>query len=107
MSPVIEDGGMNRQIWTFRYAMLEVTLVGVGCNKSWKLEDKIIQLSRELGIPVQINKIMDLDSIIDMNLRTIPALLHGDSVWTYDEVMKGAKLKEILIDLSDHAPAEK
>ena len=67
------------------------------------MEDRLIQLSRELGIPVQINKIMDLDRIIELNLSTIPVLLHDEQVWSYVEVMKGGKLKQILIALNNGA----
>jgi hypothetical protein len=66
------------------------------------MEDRLIQLSRELGIPVQINKIMDLDSIISLGLSTIPVLVHDDNVWNYEEIMQGGKLKQILIDLHTH-----
>ena len=81
--------------------MVEIKLVGVGCSKSWKMEDKLIKLSRELGIPVQINKIMDLDKIIELGLSTIPVLAHGDKVWNYETVMQGGKLKQILIELNN------
>ena len=81
--------------------MVEVKLVSVGCSKSWKMEDKLIKLSRELGIPVQIIKIMDLDKIMDLGLATIPVLMHGESSWTYDEVMQGGKLRSLLISLND------
>ena len=81
--------------------MVEIKLVGVGCSKSWKMEDKLIKLSRELGIPVQIIKVMDLDKIIELGLSTIPVLAHDDKVWIYDEVMKSGKLKQILIELNN------
>ena len=75
--------------------MIEIKLVGVGCSKSWKMEDRLIQLSRELGIPVQINKVMDLDSIISLGLKTIPVLVYGDEVWDFKEIMM-----EAIIELS-------
>ena len=81
--------------------MVDIKLVGVGCSKSWKMEDKLIKLSRELGIPVQIVKIMDLDKIIELGLSTIPVLVHGEKVWNYDLVMQGGKLKQILIELNN------
>jgi len=80
--------------------MVEIKLVGVGCSKSWKMEDKLIKLSRELGIPVQIIKIMDLDKIIELGLSTIPVLSNGEKVWNYDTVMQEGKLKQILIKLN-------
>lgn len=81
--------------------MVEVKLVSVGCSKSWRLEDKLIKLSRELGIPVQINKVMDLDKIIELGLSTIPVIISGDRTWTYEEAMQGGRLKQILIELND------
>ncbi len=81
--------------------MVDIQLVGVGCSKSWKMEDKLIKLSRELGIPVQIVKVMDLDKIIELGLSTIPVLVHAEKVWNYDVVMQGGKLKQILIELNN------
>ena len=82
--------------------MIEIKLIGVGCSKSWKMEDRLIQLSRELGIPVQINKVMDLERIISLGLSTIPVLVHDNDVWNFDEIMQGGRLKQILIDLHNH-----
>lgn len=61
------------------------------------MEDKLILLSRELGIPVQINKIMDLEKILELDIPDIPAMKMGDRICTYDEIMGGGNLKKLLI----------
>lgn len=81
--------------------MIELQLIGVGCNKSWKMEDVLIKLSREMGIPLQITKIMDLDSIITLGLSTIPVLMYHDRIWTYEEIMRNGTVRQILIELND------
>lgn len=80
--------------------MVEIKLIGLGCSKSWKMEDKLIRLSREVGVPVQIIKVMDLDKIIDLEVQNIPALLNGEEVWTYDDVMDDDILRRVLMRLN-------
>ena len=84
-------------------AMIEFKLVGLGCSRSWRMEDKLIRLSRELGIPIQIFKVMELENILAMELKNIPALLAEDGVWSYDEIMQDGAMRKILVKLDQQS----
>ena len=94
-----------REIYDGLKFMLEIKLIGLGCSKSWKMEDRLLKDSRELGIPVQIVKVMELDSILQLNLQTIPVLAHDDNTWNYDHVMQAGNLRQILMDLHNDVGA--
>jgi small redox-active disulfide protein 2 len=79
---------------------MKVQILGSGCPKCKLLEQHAREAVTELGIQVEIEKVMDTDAIMEMGVMMTPALaIDGDvksvgKVLTKDQVisyLKGGK----------------
>jgi small redox-active disulfide protein 2 len=81
-------------------ASMKLQILGTGCSKCKALEQHVREAVAELGLEAGIEKVSDIDSIMEMGVMMTPALaIDGDvksvgKVLTKDQVvayLKGGK----------------
>jgi len=74
--------------------MHKIEILGIGCAKCNKLEELARKASDELGIEYEVQKVKDLDQIMDYGVMITPALVIDGQVKvagkvpSYEEVKK-------------------
>jgi small redox-active disulfide protein 2 len=60
------------------------------------LAERVTQAARELGIECEIEKVSDINRILEFGIMATPALAVDGTVKSYGHVPSVAKIKEIL-----------
>ena len=74
--------------------MHKIEILGIGCAKCNKLEELARKASDELGIEYEVQKVKDIDQIMDYGVMITPALVIDGQVKvagkvpSYEEVKK-------------------
>ncbi len=76
---------------------MEIKVLGPGCSKCKKLEQITKDAVNELGIEANIEKIEDLQMIIEYGVMRTPALVVNNEVVLSGRLASRSQIKEILL----------
>lgn len=76
--------------------MKKLQILGMGCKKCQLLTEHAEAAAKELGIDYEIEKVTDINSIIDMGVMSTPALAIDGSVVLSGKTSSPAEIKTIL-----------
>jgi small redox-active disulfide protein 2 len=79
-------------------------VVGTGCPKCKLLADHAERAARELGLDYELDKVTDLEKILELGIMATPALVVDGEVKVLGHVPTTARLKEMLIGAGATAP---
>jgi small redox-active disulfide protein 2 len=71
-----------------------IKILGTGCLKCKKLEVNAIQATE--GMDVEVQKVTDLNEIMDYGVMMTPALVIDEKVVSAGKVLSADKIKELL-----------
>jgi small redox-active disulfide protein 2 len=74
-----------------------IQILGTGCPKCAKLEERARQAAAELGIDFQIEKVKDLQQIMAFGVMTTPALVVDGMVKVAGKVPMVEEIKKLLL----------
>lgn len=77
---------------------VKIQILGRGCVKCKKLYENAEAAAKELGLDYEMEKIEDIDKIVEMGVMMTPALAVNDEVKLTGRVPTVESLKEILKD---------
>jgi small redox-active disulfide protein 2 len=75
---------------------LSIRVLGPGCAACRQLEQNIMAVVAELGLPADIEHVTDLKEIARLGVVTTPALLINDELKAAGQAPKKEKLKKLL-----------
>ncbi len=73
-----------------------IKILGTGCPKCKKLEENARQAASELGLTAEIEKVADLDDIMDYGVMMTPALVIDEKVKSSGKVASVDEIKAML-----------
>jgi small redox-active disulfide protein 2 len=76
--------------------MTIIQVLGPGCQKCKVLAERVTQAVRELGIECEIEKVSDINRIIEYGVMSTPALTVNGTVKSSGHVPSLDRIKEIL-----------
>jgi len=75
---------------------MKVQILGTGCPKCKLLEQHAREAIAELGIQVDVEKVTDIDKIMEMGVMMTPALAIDDVVKSVGKVLTKDQVKSYL-----------
>jgi len=75
---------------------MEIKVLGTGCTKCKKLEQKIKETVAEMGIEANIEKVEDIYKIMQYGVMRTPGLVINEKVVLTGRLPKSSELKELL-----------
>ena len=76
--------------------MANVKVLGSGCSKCNELEKNTVEALKELGMDTEIEHVTDFAKIAAYGVMTTPALVVGDKVVSYGNVLKKDEVIKLL-----------
>jgi small redox-active disulfide protein 2 len=76
--------------------MTRIQVLGPGCQKCRVLAERVTQAVHELGIECEIEKVSDINRIIEFGIMSTPALAVDGTVKVSGHVPSVEKIKEML-----------
>lgn len=76
--------------------MLTIQVLGTGCKKCVSLQDNVETALKELGIEAEVQKIEDINKIIEFGVMTTPALAVDGEVKLVGRVATPQEIIEVL-----------
>jgi small redox-active disulfide protein 2 len=73
-----------------------IKILGTGCMKCEKLEQSARQAAEEMGIEFTIEKVKDLNKIMDYGVMMTPALVVDDEVKSVGKILDPDEIKKFL-----------
>jgi small redox-active disulfide protein 2 len=71
-------------------------VLGSGCAKCHTLEELVTSVVAELGLDATVEKVTDLNDIVDYGIMTTPALVVDEKVVLAGRVPSAEEIKRIL-----------
>ncbi|MCX5793758.1 MAG: thioredoxin family protein [Elusimicrobia bacterium] len=78
--------------------MKKIQILGMGCAKCSKLYAAAEAAAKELGLEYQMEKINDMDRIVEMGVMMTPALAVNGTVKFASRVPGADELKKIILE---------
>ena len=76
---------------------MEIKILGTGCPKCKKLEANTKEALKQLGIPATVEKVTNLNDIMQYNVMMTPGLVVDGEVKASGKVLSVDKLKGIIV----------
>ena len=76
--------------------MKKIQILGAGCPKCKKLAENAETAAKELGIEYQVEKVTDIDKIMDFGVMITPALAVDGDVKSVGKVLSADEIKKTL-----------
>nr|WP_247655443.1 thioredoxin family protein [Stutzerimonas frequens] len=76
--------------------MMKLTVYGSGCAKCQQLTANAEAAARRLGLEYQLEKVTDVNAIIDAGIMRTPALAVDDDVLVEGKVPSSDELQQLL-----------
>ncbi|MDY0152059.1 MAG: thioredoxin family protein [Candidatus Cloacimonas sp.] len=73
-----------------------IKILGTGCPKCKKLEANALAAIAELGIDATVEKVTDLDKIMDYGVMMTPALVIAEKVVASGKILAVSDIKALL-----------
>lgn len=77
--------------------MKEIRVLGTGCAKCKKLEDVTREAAEEMGIDFNLEKVSELDKIMEYGVMMTPALVVDGEVKASGKIPGTEDLKKMLL----------
>lgn len=74
-----------------------IQILGMGCAKCEKLEERARQAATELGLDIQVEKVKDLQKIMSFGVMVTPALVVDGVVKVAGKVPGVEDIKKFLV----------
>ncbi len=75
---------------------MEIKILGTGCSKCKKLEEITREVANELKLNANIEKVEDIQKIMEYGVMSTPALVIDGKVALSGKLPKAKELEEIL-----------
>ncbi len=75
---------------------MKIAILGKGCPKCLKLEENVRKATDLLGIEAQLEKITDIDQILEYGVMQTPALVINGEVKSVGRVLPAEEIAKIL-----------
>ncbi len=75
---------------------MKLQVLGTGCPKCKKLAANAEEAAKELGLAVEIEKVTDIDKIIDFGVMSTPSLAIDGKVVVVGKVPSVEEIKKLL-----------
>ena len=75
-------------------------ILGTGCPKCEKLEEKARKAIAESGVEAEIIKVDQLEDIVSYGVMSTPALVVDEKVYTYGRIITVKEIRQILDKLA-------
>ncbi|HHU76144.1 MAG TPA: thioredoxin family protein [Firmicutes bacterium] len=72
---------------------MKIKILGTGCMKCRKLEQETANALVELGLAADIEKVTELDKILQYDVMMTPGLVINEKVKVFGRVPRGAEIK--------------
>ena len=76
--------------------MMELKILGTGCPKCIKLEERTRKVADEMGIEYQLEKVTDIQKIMSYRVMMTPSLVVNNEVKISGKVPMVKEIQEIL-----------
>jgi small redox-active disulfide protein 2 len=73
-----------------------IKILGTGCPKCKKLEENARQAIAEAGIEASVEKVTDLDQIMDYGVMMTPALVIDEKVVASGKLLSASDIKALI-----------
>ncbi len=73
-----------------------IKILGTGCAKCKKLEDNVLTALAELSIEAVVEKVTDLNAIMDYGVMMTPALVIDEKVVSSGKLLSVADVKAMM-----------
>jgi len=85
---------------------MKIQILGMGCPKCRKLYESAEQAAKELGLEYEMEKIDDIDTIVEMGVMMTPALAIDGEVKLVGRIPTVENLKELLKNSNEYLKIE-
>ena len=75
---------------------MKIQVLGTGCPKCKKLAANAEEAAKELGLDVEIEKVTDIDKIIDFGVMSTPSLAIDGKIVVVGKVPSVEDIKKLL-----------
>ena len=75
---------------------MEIKILGTGCPKCKKLNESTQLALQELGISVKIEKVTDINKIIDYGVMMTPALVIDNQIKSVGKIPTVEEIKKMI-----------
>jgi len=75
---------------------MKIEILGTGCMKCKRLAKNVEKAVAELGVPAEIEKVEDINAIMEKGVMLTPALIVDGELKVSGRVADVAEIKEIL-----------
>ncbi|MCX8110389.1 MAG: thioredoxin family protein [Syntrophorhabdaceae bacterium] len=75
---------------------MKIQILGTGCAKCIKLAENAEQAAREKGVPFELEKITDINKIMDFGVMFTPGLAIDGQVKSVGKVLSVEEIKKML-----------
>ena len=75
---------------------MKIDVLGTGCAKCRSLHANVLQALKELGIEAEVNKVEDVNKIVDYGVMSTPALAIDGDVKSVGKVLTAEQVKELI-----------
>ena len=75
---------------------MKIKILGTGCPKCKQLEANAIKAVEELKIKLEIEKVSDINDIVDYGVMSTPAIVIDEKVRSHGKVSTVEEIKEML-----------
>ncbi len=73
---------------------MKVIVLGPGCRNCQKLEQEVVNALAELDVAADVEKIEDMNKIMEYDVMMTPALVINDKVKVFGRVPKREEIKK-------------
>lgn len=73
-----------------------IRILGTGCAKCKKLEENVLAAVAELGLETSVEKVTEMDKIMDYGVMITPALVFGEKVVSFGKLLSTAEIVVLL-----------
>lgn len=73
---------------------MKVKILGPGCRNCQKLEQEAINALAELGVAADVEKVTDMDKIMEYDVLMTPALVINEKVKVFGRVPRREEIKK-------------
>jgi small redox-active disulfide protein 2 len=77
--------------------MVKIQILGTGCPKCKKLAENAEAAAKALGVEYQIEKVTDINAIMQMGVMMTPALAVDGQVKVSGKVPSADEIKQLLV----------
>jgi len=82
---------------------MEIKILGMGCPKCKMLEENTRKALQELGINTEIEKVQDINKIMEYNVMFTPGLVVNGEVKAAGKVPSKEEIKKIIQECKEQA----